>query len=233
MGLGEVLAVGAVALEQVRHGVEAEAVEAEVEPEAHHVEHGLGHLGVVVVEVGLVVEEPVPEVLAALRVVGPVRRLGVDEDHPGLGPALVVVAPHVPVGLRVGAVLSALLEPRVLVGRVVHHHVGDDPDAPAVGLARSGPGVLDVAVLREHGEEVADVVAAVAQGRLVEGQQPEAVDAEPLEVVELLGEALRGRRCRRWWSRRSPGPAPRRRRRAGTSGCRSGDRVTGRRATVG
>ena len=47
---------------------------------------------------------------------------------------------------------------------------------------------LDVAVLGEDGEEVADVVAAVAQRRLVEGQQPEAVDAQPLEVVELLGE---------------------------------------------
>ena len=134
VGLGEVLAVGAVALEQVRHGVEAEAVEAEVEPEADDVEHRVGDLGVVVVEVGLVVEEAVPEVLAALLVVGPVRRLGVDEDHPRLAPALVVVAPHVPVGLRVGGVLAALLEPRVLVGGVVHHHVGDDPDAALVGL---------------------------------------------------------------------------------------------------
>ena len=35
------------------------------------------------------------------------------------------------------------------------------------------------------GEEVADVVAAVAHGRGVEGQQPQAVDTEPLEVVEL------------------------------------------------
>ena len=58
-----------------------------------------------------------------------------------------------------------------------------------VGLLDELAGVADVAVLGEHGEEVADVVAAVAQRRLVEGQQPEAVDAEPLQVVELLGEA--------------------------------------------
>jgi hypothetical protein len=50
-------------------------------------------------------------------------------------------------------------------------------------------GVADVPVLGEDREEVADVVAAVAQGRLVEGQQPEAVDAEPLEVVELVDQA--------------------------------------------
>jgi ornithine decarboxylase len=54
--LEEVLAVGALTLEQVRHGVKSEPVEAEVEPEAQHVEHRLLDLWVVVVEVGLVVE---------------------------------------------------------------------------------------------------------------------------------------------------------------------------------
>ena len=50
--------------------------------------------------------------------------------------------------------------------------------------------VAQVAVLGQHREEVADVVPAVAQGRLVEGQQPEAVDAEPAQVVELLDNTL-------------------------------------------
>ena len=63
--LGQVLAVGALALEEVGHGVEAEAVEAEVEPEAQDLEHRLLDLGVVVVEVGLVGEEAVPVVGAA------------------------------------------------------------------------------------------------------------------------------------------------------------------------
>ena len=66
MGLGQVLAVRAVALVEVRHGVEAEPVEAEAHPEPDDVEHRLLDLGVVEVEVGLVVEEPVPVVLPAL-----------------------------------------------------------------------------------------------------------------------------------------------------------------------
>src|SRR3984893_8310497 len=48
--------------------------------------------------------------------------------------------------------------------------------------------VGEVAVGGEHGPEVADVVPAVSEGRLVEGEEPEAVDAEPLEVLELLHE---------------------------------------------
>ena len=65
--LGQVLPVRAVALVQIRHGVEPEPVEAEVEPEAEHVQHLLLHLGVVVVQVGLVAEEPVPVVLRSER----------------------------------------------------------------------------------------------------------------------------------------------------------------------
>ncbi len=106
VGLGQVLAVGAVPFEQIRHGVEAEAVQADVEPVADDVEHGVGHFGVVVVEVRLVGEEAVPVVLAPLGVKGPVGLLGVDEDDPGVGIAGVVVAPHVPVSLGVGAVLA-------------------------------------------------------------------------------------------------------------------------------
>ena len=48
--------------------------------------------------------------------------------------------------------------------------------------------VVDVPVVGVDRGEVGDVVAAVPQGRSVERQQPDAVDAQPLEVVELLGQ---------------------------------------------
>ena len=98
--LREVLAVGVLALEQVRHSVEAEAVDAQVEPEPHHVDHRGRDFGVVVVEIGLMGEESMPIVLAANRIPGPVGDLGVDEDDPGVGVARVVVGPHVVVPVR-------------------------------------------------------------------------------------------------------------------------------------
>ena len=54
MGLGQVLAVGALTLEEVGHGVQTEAVDAEVQPEPQDVDHGFLHSRVVVVQVGLV-----------------------------------------------------------------------------------------------------------------------------------------------------------------------------------
>ena len=46
--------------------------------------------------------------------------------------------------------------------------------------------VLHRSVVGEHRAVVGDVVAAVAERALLKGEQPDAVDAEPLEVLELL-----------------------------------------------
>ncbi len=99
VGLGKVLAVGAVALDQIRHGVEPEPVKTEVEPEAKHVEHRFDHFRIVVVQVRLMGEEAMPVVRLGLLVPGPVRRLRVGEDDPRVFIAVDRVRPHVPVTL--------------------------------------------------------------------------------------------------------------------------------------
>ena len=182
--LRQVLAVRPLGLVEVRHGVESEAVDPEIEPEAQHVQHRLLHLGVRVVQVGLMGEEAVPVVGAGDRIPRPVRHLGVEEDDPRVLVALVRLRPHVPVALR--PALARLLEPRVVRGRVVDDEVGDHADPALVRRLDQAPEVLDRAVVGVDGEEVGDVVAAVPQRRRVHGQEPDAVDAEPLQVVELL-----------------------------------------------
>ena len=72
MGFGEVLAGGALALHQIRDGVQTQSVNAHLEPEIHHLEHLSQHRRVVVVEIGLVMAEPVPEVCIGLGVPRPV-----------------------------------------------------------------------------------------------------------------------------------------------------------------
>ena len=89
--LRQVLAVGAVPLDQVRHRVQPQPVDAQVQPEAHHPQDGAHHRRVVVVQIGLVAEEPMPVVLLRGLVPGPVAGLGVGEDDPRLGVALRVV----------------------------------------------------------------------------------------------------------------------------------------------
>ena len=77
----------------------------------------------------------------------------------------------------------------MLVGRVVDDQIGDDPDAPRM----RGPGqdleVFDGADGGMDAAEVGDVVAVVLQRREINRHEPEAIDAEVLQVIELRGQS--------------------------------------------
>ena len=176
------------ALDQERHGVDAEARQALLQPEAHDLRQLVADLRVGQVEIRLVRIELVQVVLAGLAVIGPVRGLLVGEDDVAglLGRAL--VGPDVEVAVRRVRARARRLEPRVLIGGVVHDEVRDHAD-PAVA---AGPDQLREVAERAQrgidGVEVGDVVAVVAVRRGVERHQPQAADPEPGEVVDALGE---------------------------------------------
>ena len=116
VGFGQVLAVGAVAFEQVRDGVEPETVNAAVQPEVHCLGDGGANSRVVEVQVRLVRVEAVPVVRASHRIPCPVRGLEVIEDDSSVGIAVGSVAPNVEVAPgTAGSCASGPLEPRVLV----------------------------------------------------------------------------------------------------------------------
>ena len=109
VGLGQVLAGGAVALDQVGDGVHAQRVDAHVEPEAHGLQHFFDHQRVIEVEVGLMREEAVPVVGFGRLVPGPVGFFSVGKDD-----ARVLVEL---VGLRTRRTFRAAGEPAAPGGR--------------------------------------------------------------------------------------------------------------------
>ena len=190
MGLGQVLVVGALALDQVGHRVEPQPVDAEVEPETHDLEHFLQHGRVVEVQVRLVRVEAVPVIRPGHRVPGPVAGLGVEEDDPRAGVGLVGVRPDVEVALRAaGRGAAGALEPGVLVGGVVDHQLGDHLQPALMRGLDEAAHVVHVAVIGMHAGVVGDVVAVVAPRRGIERQHPDCGDAELGDVVELLDQA--------------------------------------------
>ena len=177
-------------LEHEGHRIDAESGEPLVEPETDDLGDLVADLRVRDVQIGLEGVEAVQVVLARLVVPRPVRALVVGEhDVPRLLLGL-LVHPDVEVAVRRVAVGACGLEPRMLVGRVVHHEVGDHADAP---VARRAQHLGEVAVGAELGMdavEVADVVAVVATGGGMERHEPQARDADAGEVVEPVGQAL-------------------------------------------
>jgi hypothetical protein len=79
-----------------------------------------------------------------------------------------------------------ILEPGVLIARVIDDELRDDANPPFVRRFHERLEIGKASVTRIDGGVVRDVVAVVAQRRGIERQQPQDVDAEILEVIQLL-----------------------------------------------
>jgi hypothetical protein len=73
----------------------------------------------------------------------------------------------------------------VLVGRVVGHEIDQQPDAATVAGRQQAVEAAQVAELRVDVAEVGDVVAEVGLGRGEERRDPDGVDPQPRQVVEV------------------------------------------------
>lgn len=72
---------------------------------------------------------------------------------------------------------------------MVDHQVHDDAHAAPMGFVQQALDVRHRAVFRVDGAVVADVVAVIVVGGLVDRAQPEEIDAQRLQVVQLGEDA--------------------------------------------
>ena len=91
----EVLAARSLPFVEIRHGIQAQAIDAHPQPLVDDLKQRPPHLGVVEVEVRLVRIEAVPVVGSGSRVPCPVRRFEVFEDDSGVRVAFGRIAPDV------------------------------------------------------------------------------------------------------------------------------------------
>ena len=187
---GQVLVAGAFLLAEIGDRVETEAVQADVEPEAQHLEHRVEHQRVVEVQIGLVRVEAVEVVAAGDRVPAPVGFFDIGKNDACAGIGLVGVGPDVELVLgRAARCVACALEPRMVGRGVVQHEIADHAQAARMRRIEEAAQVVQGAVVRMHVEIVGHVVAVVAARRRVVGQQPERVDAERYQIVQSREQA--------------------------------------------
>ena len=187
MGFRKILAAGAVALDQIGNGVDAQRVHAHVEPVAHHLQHFFEHRGIVVIQIRLMREEAMPVVGLGHRIPGPVGFLRVGEDDARVFVLLVGVAPDVEVALRrSGRRMARALKPGMLIGGVIDDQLDHHLQSAVVRRVEKALKILERAVAGVDAHVIGDVVAVVAQRRREKRQQPQAGDAQVLQIIELL-----------------------------------------------
>ena len=116
VGLGEILVVGSLAFAQIGNCVQTEAVDAEVDPAAHDLDHRGEHARIIVVEVRLMRKEAVPVIRACDRVPRPIRFFGVAEDDARCRIGLIGIVPDIPLArIRPRPASARAQEPRMLI----------------------------------------------------------------------------------------------------------------------
>ena len=175
--------------------VDAEAVDAAVEPEAQCLLEVVEDLGVLPVQVGLLAREDV-EVPLPGRAVGlgdTVPRGSAEDADPVVRRLVAVLAPPVTedVPRTFGTARSGrqcVDEPLVLVAGVVGDEVHGHADLAVVRLDDQFVERRQIAEERIDIARVRDVVTVVGHGGAHDRAQPQRVDAEQFEVAELVDD---------------------------------------------
>src|SRR6266581_3016444 len=101
MGLWQVFTGSSLAFHQIGNRVQPQTVDAQIQPEFHHIPDGFYNGGIVKIQVGLVTEKSVPVIRLIDGIPGPIRQLRVEKDDLDALITRVCLAPHVPVAFRV------------------------------------------------------------------------------------------------------------------------------------
>ncbi len=149
--------------DQTRGHVDAEPVDAAIEPKPHDAVYGGADVFVPPVEVRLLRQEVVQVVLAGLAIERPRAPDAAEGRAPVVRRAAAAarIGPDVEVAFGIPARRAGRDEPRVTIGGVAWDEVDDDADAPAmrfgeeaVELGEIPEGRVDVAVVRDVVPEV-------------------------------------------------------------------------------
>lgn len=148
--------------------IDAEAVDAQVKPEAHCGMHCGADLRIAPIEIGLFPQEGVVVVL--VRPLIPFPRAAAEIADPivgwrAVGPS---IAPNVPVALAARARSATVDEPRMLIGCVVWNEIQSDFDPAPMRLAKKPDEAWQVSESRGDVAIVRDVIAEIGHRRRID-----------------------------------------------------------------
>ena len=168
-GLGRVV-VQRLTVEVEIDGIQPETVHTQLQPEAHVGQQCILHLAVVEVQVWLTGQEVVQVILHPPRV--PAPGTAAKDGLPVIGGRTIRlgIGPHVPVGFRILAALTAFDEPGVFIGSVRQHLVDDHLQTQRMCTVHQRAEIVQCPEDRIDRPVVRDVVTEVVHRALEEGR---------------------------------------------------------------
>src|SRR5688572_4406589 len=120
MRFWQIFSIGSLPLKKVRHSVKPEPVNAHAAPIVQNLENLFLNYWIVIVEVRLMVKEPMPIILLRNGIPHPVGGFKILKDNPDVFVLIRIICPYIKVTMwRTLWGLSGSLKPRMLVRSVV------------------------------------------------------------------------------------------------------------------
>jgi hypothetical protein len=192
MGFREVLATGAFPFDKIGHGVEPEPIHTKIEPEIQHLEGRGFHLRIVVVQIGLMEEEAMPEIGFGHWIVGPIAYFIILEDDSRLAVFSRVVGPYIVIAPGIsGSRAARFLKPDMLIAGVIEHQLGDHAQPNLMRGVQKLFEIIQGPVGRIYGEIVGYIISIVPERRRIERQEPDRGNAKIFEIIQLAQQTLK------------------------------------------
>ena len=171
-------------------GVEAESGDAALVPETCHVEHGFFHGGIAPIQIGLLRIKVVVVILICFCIEGPSRSSECGQPIIWRPMGALAIAPDVPVAMLGGFCGFGVEKPFVLVGRVIDDEVENDFDVVFFSVSDEFVEIGKRTVHGIDGVVVGNVVAEINLRRREARGNPNGVDAELFQVIEVRGDTV-------------------------------------------
>ena len=182
----KILVISVLSLNEIRNGIEAKAVHAKIEPEAHDIQNRFDDRGVVIVQIRLMGVEAMPEIGVRNGVPGPVGSFAIDENDAPFRELVVRLGLDVEIPLRgPGSRVPGTLKPGMLIGSMVENQLRNDMHLAGMGGIHQPPEIVECTEFRTDAFIVEHVVAVVPARRRIERQEPDCIDAERCQVIQL------------------------------------------------
>ena len=169
--------------------IHAEAIDSLLAPPVHHIEYFIADPGIFPVQIRLLSGKAVQIVHAGLLVKLPRGTAEAGSPVVRLLPILRLL-PDVIIAVRILPGAAALDKPCMLIGGVVHNKIHDNPDVMTVCLCKQTVKILHRTEIIHDIAVIGNIVAVVIIRRFVNRRQPDHVNSERLQVIQMCGDSI-------------------------------------------
>ena len=169
--------------------IHAKTIDSLLAPPVHHIEYFIADLWIFPVQIRLLLGKAVQIVHTGSLVKLPCGTAEAGSPVVRLLPILRLL-PDVIIPVRIVSGAAAFDKPCMLIGGVVHDKIHDNSDMMTVCLRKQTVKILHRTEIIHDIAVIGNIVAVVIIGRFINRRQPDHINSERLQIIQMCGDSV-------------------------------------------